>query len=234
MACLGIIAEFNPLHSGHNYLIQEARKHGTVVCAISGNFVQRGDTAIFEKQLRTEAALKCGADLVLEMPVCYSMSTAQSFAKAGVSLLNAIGCDTIMFGSETGETGPLLKTAQILESEAFSKKLPIYLEQGLTFAKARQLAAEDLGAQKGILEGANNNLGIEYILAARQINPDIKFKTLKRIGAMHDSLNCRHLCKRHPFARKNKAGRPCLLPKVFSKRGRQNIHKRRFFRYRPH
>ena len=189
MSIIGIIAEFNPLHSGHNYLIQEARKHGTVVCAISGNFVQRGDTAIFEKQLRAEAALKCGADLVVEMPVCYSMSTAQSFAKAGVSLLSSIGCDTLMFGSETGETGPLLKTAQILESEAFSKKLPFYLEQGLTFAKARQFAAEDLGAQKGILEGANNNLGIEYILAARQIGPDIKFKTVKRIGAMHDSLN---------------------------------------------
>lgn len=189
MSIVGIIAEFNPLHSGHKLLIQEAKKHGVVVCVISGNFVQRGDTAIFEKQLRAESALKCGADLVIEMPVCYSMSTAQSFATAGVSLLSAIGCDTIMFGSECGESEVLTNTAQILESDAFSKKLPLYLEQGLTFAKARQLAAENSGVEKGILEGANNNLGIEYILAARQINPNIAFKTVKRLGAMHDSLD---------------------------------------------
>ena len=84
MSIVGIIAEFNPLHSGHKLLIQEAKKHGTVVCVISGNFVQRGDTAIFEKSIRAQMALNCGADLVLEMPVCYSMSTAQSFARAGV------------------------------------------------------------------------------------------------------------------------------------------------------
>ena len=114
MSIIGIIAEFNPLHTGHKFLIDEAKKHGSVVCVISGNFVQRGDTAIFEKQLRAEAALRCGADLVIEMPVCYSMSTAQSFATAGVSLLSAIGCDTIMFGSELGETEPLIKTAKIL------------------------------------------------------------------------------------------------------------------------
>ena len=188
LSIVGIIAEFNPLHNGHKLLINEAKKLGTVVCVISGNFVQRGDTAIFEKQLRCEAALKCGADLVIEMPVCYSMSTAQSFATAGVALLNAIGCDTLMFGSEIGKTESLIKAAKILESEDFSKKLPLYLEQGLTFAKARQLAAEDLGVEKNILDGANNNLGVEYILAARQINPNLTFKTVKRLGAMHDSL----------------------------------------------
>lgn len=188
MSCVGIIAEFNPLHSGHKFLISEAKKHGTVVCVISGNFVQRGDTAIFEKQLRAEAALRCGADLVIELPVCYSMSTAQSFATAGVSLLSAIGCDTIMFGSESGEITPLIKTAQILQSEQFSKNLPLFLEKGITFVKARQACAEELGAEKGILEGANNNLGIEYIIAAQKINPKLQFKTVKRLGALHDSL----------------------------------------------
>ncbi len=188
MSYIGIIAEFNPLHSGHKFLISEAKKHGSVVCVISGNFVQRGDTAIFEKQLRAEAALRCGADLVIEMPVCYSMSTAQSFATAGVSLLSAIGCDTLMFGSEMGEVNPLIETAKTLESNEFSQKLADYLKDGITFAKARQLCAEELGAKKGILEGANNNLGIEYILAANQINPKLNFKTIKRLGAMHDSL----------------------------------------------
>lgn len=186
---LGIIAEFNPLHNGHKYLINEAKKYGTVVCAISGNFVQRGDTAIFEKRTRAEMALNCGADLCLELPVCYSMSTAQNFALGGVSILNSVGCNCIMFGSECGNVEELIKTAEILNSEEFRQKLPLYLEKGITFAKARQKAAEDCGAPKGILEGANNNLGIEYIIAAKRINPKIKFRTVTRLGAMHDSVD---------------------------------------------
>ncbi len=187
LSVIGIIAEFNPLHNGHKYLINEAKKHGTVVCVISGNFVQRGDTAIFDKRLRAEAALECGADLVIELPVCYSMSTAQNFALGGVSLLDAIGCDTLMFGSECGETENLIETAEILSSQKFSAALPHYLDQGITFAKARQNAAEECGAKVGILEGANNNLAIEYIAAAKNINSKMAFKTVKRLGAMHDS-----------------------------------------------
>lgn len=184
---LGIIAEFNPLHNGHKYLISEAKKHGTVVCVMSGNFVQRGDTAFFEKRLRTKAALECGADLVIELPVCYSMSTAQNFALGGISLLDAIGCDTVMFGSECGDINKLSDASKILSSGEFSQKLPYYLEKGITFAAARQKAAEDCGCEKGILEGANNNLGIEYITAANNINSNMNFKTVQRLGAMHDS-----------------------------------------------
>ncbi len=185
----GIIAEFNPLHSGHKYLIDKAKKNGPVICVISGNFVQRGDTAIFEKRIRTEMALKCGADLVIELPVCYSMSTAQNFAFGGVSLLNAIGCDTLVFGSESGDIQPLIKSAKILCSQEFSKKLSNHLKDGITFAKARQLAAQECGAPKGILDGANNNLGVEYITAANTINHNVKFKTVKRLGAIHDSTD---------------------------------------------
>ena len=187
MSVIGIIAEFNPLHTGHKLLIQEAKKLGSVVCVISGNFVQRGDTAIFEKQLRTEMALNCGADLVIELPVCYSMATAQNFALGGVSLLKNIGCDTLMFGSECGDISVLEETANILNSPIFLKKLPIFLEQGITFAKARQLAAEECGVEPNILNSANNNLGIEYILAAKTINANLQFKTIKRLGAKHDS-----------------------------------------------
>ncbi len=187
LSVIGIIAEFNPLHNGHKHLISEAKKHGTVVCVISGNFVQRGDTAIYEKRVRAKAALSCGADCVLELPVCYSMSTAQNFCFGGVSLLNAIGCDTIMFGSECGDIQTLIETSDILCSHEFSQKLPVYLESGMTFAAARQKAAEDCGVKKDILASANNNLGIEYIIAAKKINPKIKFKTIQRQGAMHDS-----------------------------------------------
>ncbi len=189
MSVIGIIAEFNPLHNGHKYLINEAKKYGTVVCAISGNFVQRGDTAIFEKSVRTKAALSCGADLVLELPVCYSMSTAANFALGAVSILDAIGCDYIMFGSECGEVEKLYKTCEILESENFSQTIKTYLQNGMTFAKARQKSAEDCGAPKDVLDGANNTLGIEYILASKKINSNIKFKTVTRLGAPHDSLD---------------------------------------------
>ncbi len=187
MSIVGIIAELNPLHNGHKYLINEAKKYGKVALCLSGNFVQRGDTAIYDKRLRTKAALLCGADLVLELPTVYSMSTTQNFALGGVAELCAIGCDTIMFGSECGDVAALIKTADILESKEYKATLPKYLEQGITFASARQLSAEDCGAEKGILAGANNNLAIEYIIAARNINANITFKTVKRIGAMHDS-----------------------------------------------
>ncbi len=187
MSRIGIIAEFNPLHLGHKYLIDEAKKQGEVVIALSSNFVQRGDTAICEKRVRTQMALSCGADLVLEIPVCYSMSTAQNFALGGVSALMAAGCDTIMFGSEAGESEPLILTAEILMCDEFKDKLSDALKSGVTFAKARQATAESLGTPKGILEGANNNLAIEYIIAAKSLNADMQFKAVKRQGAAHDS-----------------------------------------------
>ncbi len=187
MARVGIIAEFNPLHRGHEYLISEAKKLGEVVCVISGSFVQRGDTAVASKEIRAKSALMAGADLVAELPVLWSMSTAQNFALGGVSALANLGCDTILFGSEEGETEPLLKIARILQSEAFSKTLEGYLSQGVTFAAARQRACEELGADKGILDKPNNNLGIEYIIASDKIGADLKFKTVKRTGAPHDS-----------------------------------------------
>lgn len=187
MSTVGIIAEFNPLHNGHKYLINEAKKYGKVVCVISGNFVQRGDTAIYDKYIRAKSALLCGADLVAELPVCYSMSTTQNFALGGVSVLWALGCDTLMFGSECGDIESLIKTAEVLKSAQFEAKLPEYLQKGITFAKARQLAAEECGAPKDILNGANNNLAVEYITAAKNINANMSFKTVKRLGAIHDS-----------------------------------------------
>lgn len=187
MSVVGIVAEFNPLHNGHKFLLETAKKYGTVVCVISGNFVQRGDTAIVEKGVRAQMALKCGADLVAELPVCYSMSTAQNFALGAVSILDALGCDMLLFGSECGEVDILRKASSILESQEFSQKLPLNLNGGITFAKARQITAEQLGVEKGILQGANNNLAIEYITACHNIGSKMQFKTVKRAGATHDS-----------------------------------------------
>ena len=184
MARVGIIAEFNPLHTGHCFLLNAARRLGTVTAVLSGNFVQRGDTAIAEKRVRARAALLCGADIVLEMPVCYSMSSAQSFALHGVSALKAAGCDTVMFGSECGDINMLMAAADILSSDVYKENLKKHLKTGMTFAAARERAA-DIG--RGLLSGANNNLAIEYIAAARAINADMKFLTVRRLGAAHDA-----------------------------------------------
>lgn len=187
MATVGIIAEFNPLHSGHEYLINEAKGLGQVVCVISGNFVQRGDTAIVSKDIRAKSALKLGVDLVAELPVLWSMSTAQNFALGGVSACASLGCDTIIFGSEEGELAPLSEIAQILTSGEFSSLVSEYLKDGISFAFAREKACEKLGGKKGILDKPNNNLGIEYIVAAKRLGANLEFKTFKRRGAGHDS-----------------------------------------------
>lgn len=187
MATVGIIAEFNPLHSGHEYLINEAKGLGQVFCVISGNFVQRGDTAIVSKDIRAKSALKLGVDLVAELPVLWSMSTAQNFALGGVSACASLGCDTIIFGSEEGELAPLSEIAQILTSGEFSSLVSEYLKDGISFAFAREKACEKLGGKKGILDKPNNNLGIEYIVAAKRLGANLEFKTVKRRGAGHDS-----------------------------------------------
>ncbi|MBE6732670.1 MAG: nucleotidyltransferase family protein [Ruminococcaceae bacterium] len=190
MSVVGIIAEFNPLHSGHKLLIDTAKKSGnTVVSVISGNFVQRGDTAIIPKQKRAEMALKAGVDVVAELPVLWSMSTAQNFALGGVFELASLGCDEIIFGSESSDINALVNAADMLMSDEFSNLLAEQLKSGVTFVVARQAAAKELGVSEELLRGANNNLGIEYICAAKKLNLDIKFNTIKRIGAQHDSID---------------------------------------------
>ncbi len=187
MSVTGIIAEFNPLHTGHALLLKKAKERGTAVAVISGNFVQRGDLAIVEKRIRARAALINGADLVLELPVAYSMSTAQNFALGGVSALKAAGCDSLLFGSESGDIAELAAACKILNTKEFSERLNGYLSTGMTFAAARERAACSLGLKSGVLSGANNNLAVEYMTAAENIGADFEFITLKRQGAGHDS-----------------------------------------------
>ena len=157
------------------------------MCVMSGNFVQRGEAAIAEKRLRAKAALLNGADLVLELPVPYAMSTAQNFALGGVSVLAAMGCEALMFGSECGEIEPLLRAADRLTAADFQTRLAKNLATGMSFAAARDQAA-DLG---DLLQSPNNNLGVEYILAAKNSGANFRFFTVKRIGAAHHSRDLR-------------------------------------------
>ncbi len=191
MPLAGIIAEFNPLHSGHKYLIECAKNDGNdVACVISGNFVQRGDVAIIPKFKRAQMALCVGADIVLELPVPWSMSTAQNFALGGVSQLAAIGVDKLYFGSESGDIDTLLKISDILSSNEFKTRLSARLNSGQTFAKLRRdIVCEMLGEDTAVLDNPNDTLAIEYISAARRLGLSIKFKAVKRVGAQHnDSL----------------------------------------------
>ena len=188
MSTVGIIAEFNPLHTGHKRLIDYAHVLGdTIVCAISGNFVQRGDVAIINKQQRAKFALLCGVDIVAEMPVLWSMSTTQNFALCGVWQLYNLGCDKIVFGSECGDISALKNAADVLDSDNFFKKVTEKSKSGITFAVAREQTAQEMGVDFTLLRGANNNLGIEYILAAKKLNLPIEFHTIKRLGAGHNS-----------------------------------------------
>lgn len=187
----GIVAEFNPLHLGHRYLIEQAKRSspGGLAIVMSGNFVQRGEPAAFYKWPRALAALRCGADLVLELPVSFSAAGAERFAFGAVSVLNATGCvDNLMFGSESGDVKSLCLVAEALLSPRFEAAVKRRLTFGVPFASARQAAAQELlGAPAALLEQPNNILGIEYCKALLRTNSRMCPQTVRRIGAPHDA-----------------------------------------------
>ena len=188
MAVTGIICEYNPLHLGHKKqldMIRAGDPDGSIVCMMSGNFVQRGKPAIFDKLRRAEAALKCGADLVLELPVTAALSSAEGFASEGVRLLGNF-CDRLSFGSETGDADSLLHIAQILLSDDFSEALKLELEKGLSFPAARQAALESMGVDGGLLTLPNDILAVEYCKAILSQNSKMKPAPIRRQGDYHD------------------------------------------------
>lgn len=190
LAIAGIIAEFNPLHNGHKYLIDCAKSNGEkIVTVISGNFVQRGDVAIVPKHTRAEMALSAGVDLVVELPTPWAMSTAQNFAFGAMSQLSTFNIDTLYFGSECGDTEKLLKIAEIIYSDEFNDTLKKKINSGETYAKIRQNHLEKyIGDDCKILENPNDTLGIEYINAAKKLGLNIEFKAIKRVGAGHNDI----------------------------------------------
>lgn len=191
MQNIGIIAEFNPFHTGHKYLLDSIKaKNNAVTVVMSGNFVQRGQTAILPKAIRAAAAIKNGADLVIDLPTPWAMSTAQNFAFGGVSILKNLGnVDGICFGSECGDIDLLKSTAAILKSEEFTQKLTANLESGETFAKIRSNTIKQWGeSYEEVLLNPNDTLACEYIFAADRLNFNTNFSCIKRIGAAHDSL----------------------------------------------
>lgn len=192
MKTAGIICEYNPFHRGHAWQISTIRRllgeDTAVVCAMSGEFVQRGDFAILRAQARAEAAVRGGADLVLELPLPWAISSAEAFAHGGVSVLEATGCaDFLAFGSECGDTQALLHAARALLSEDFAPLLREKLSQGMSFASAREAAARVLlGEGASVLERPNDILGVEYCKALLQTASAIEPLALVRRGVSHD------------------------------------------------
>ena len=191
MRVAGIIAEYNPFHNGHAYLAEKARQSGCthVVAVMSGNFVQRGEPALMHHSDRTRAALNCGVDLVLQLPGVYAVSSAQSFARAGIEILNALGCvDSLVFGSECGDSEKIADTARLIYGEEIKPYLASELEKGITFAAARENALRKINPGcADIIQSPNNILGVEYVAALERINSGISPVTFERIGAAHDS-----------------------------------------------
>lgn len=203
MKLIGVIAEFNPFHNGHAYLIEEARRKVTeetgeetcVIICMSGNYVQRGSLAVFDKYTRAESSL-CFADIVFEMPVIWATSDAGRFAACGVNMLSQLNCDYIAFGIEENPTehgsvsAELQKTADILfdEPEEYKSLLSQYLSDGQAYPLARINAFKDFTGSDGkYLSTSNNILALEYLISIKKYNLALKPVFIPRKGADYGS-----------------------------------------------
>ncbi|HIV96073.1 MAG TPA: nucleotidyltransferase family protein [Candidatus Agathobaculum stercoravium] len=191
MTVCGVVAEYNPFHAGHAHHIAETRRvlggDSAIVCAMSGNFVQRGDLAVMEKYARAEAAVRCGADLVLETPLAACLSSAEGFARGAVSLLDALGCVThLSFGAEQADLALLQRAAGL--SRGQSEALRQGLAAGLPYAAAMQQAVSAADPAAGaLLASPNNTLGIEYLRALAARGSRMQPLAVERKGGAHDS-----------------------------------------------
>lgn len=189
MKITGIIAEYNPFHNGHLYQIEQVKKNGTdyVIIVMSGNFLQRGTPAILDKWTRTQMALSAGADLVIELPTVFATSSAQYFARGGVSILDKLGCvDTISFGCESNDIDMIRNLSSYLwkEPNAYKEKLQTHLKEGNSFPKARELALSSCLSNDAaaFASSPNNILALEYCIALLERNSTMNILPLKREG----------------------------------------------------
>ena len=188
MDITGIICEYNPLHLGHKKQFDRIRSEYPltgIVCLMSGNYVQRGHPAVFDKSLRAKAAILSGADLVLELPVTASLSSAEGFASEGVRILGGF-CHRLCFGAESANKDALLCAARALLSPEFSENLRLELDKGVSFPVARQRALEDMGFKGDFLSRPNDILGTEYCKAILQQGISMEPMPILREGNYHD------------------------------------------------
>ena len=187
----GIIAEYDPFHNGHAWQLQQAKALGAqrVAVAMSCGLTQRGALPLLPESVRVQAALTCGADLVFALPAPYACSGAECFARAGVQLLAAAGCDALVFGAETPDAALLMEAAQVLSGAEYRTALKARLAAGArSFAAARQAAVEAVCPGTGLaalLDKPNNNLAVEYCKAILELGASLVPIPLPRQGAGH-------------------------------------------------
>ena len=194
MKIAGIIAEYNPLPGGHTHLMEEIRSRlgqdTAIVCVMSGDFVQRGDFALVRRHARAKAAVQSGADLVLELPLPWAVSSAERFADGGVRMLAATGVVShLAFGSECGDAAALMHLAETLNSPELAGQLKEELASGVSYAAARQKAVARLltAEQATLLQDPNNILGVEYCKSIHRHGFSMEPLTIPRKGDAHDS-----------------------------------------------
>ena len=193
---LGIVCEYNPFHNGLIYhIIQSKKLTGAdyTIAIMTGNFAQRGDDSLVDKWSKAEMALLAGVDLVIELPVIYSVSSAENFAEGAVKILNSLKIvDNISFGSETKDINLLDRIAEVLHNEPkeFQTLLSHELSKGISYPKARENALmmylNDVRRFANVLSSPNNILGIEYLKALRKTKSNILPVCIPRVGAGHN------------------------------------------------
>ena len=194
MEIVGVVAEYNPFHRGHAIHLEKTRRilgeDAVAVCVLSGDFVQRGEAAVFSKYARAEAACRCGADLAIELPLPWALASAEGFARGAVSLLAGIGCTALSFGSEAGRLEPLDQIARELINPAMQGRIreKLSADPSLSYAAARQRAVADRldGVRAALLEQPNNILGVEYLKAIYSLSLPLDPLTVRRAGSAHD------------------------------------------------
>ena len=192
MDVIGVVGEFNPFHLGHyDHFIRSREQVGEVpvVCVMSGDFVQRGAPAAFDKHARARAAARCGADLVIELPLPWCLASAERFARGAVGLLDSLGFVTrLSFGSEAGDLAPLTALALALDEPGTIGRIREKLQEGISFAAAReQVLLELVGPEARLLEAPNNILGVEYLRALLRFSSSMTPMTTLRHLTRHDA-----------------------------------------------
>lgn len=185
-----VICEFNPFHNGHKYLLDSAREKtgaDATVCFMSGNFVQRGDIAFCDKHSRAQAAVRCGADLVIQIPTAYTLAGSHIFAGAGVEMASALGVPaSLCFGSETRDLTPLFRLA-LTDRQKLNSAFKAFISEGKSYGDAVMLAYSACSdADAALLKAPNNLLAFEYIKAVIEQKSDLKLVNIERRGAAHD------------------------------------------------
>lgn len=192
MDFIGVVCEYNPFHNGHERHLRQTRRLGgdrPIVCVMSGDFVQRGEAAIYSKHVRAEAACRCGADVVVELPLPWSLASAEGFARGAVGLLALLGASTLSFGTESEHLEDLAFLARkLIEPQTLAAiRERMEREPELSFASARQRVLEELcGGAARALETPNNILAVEYLKAIYELRLELTPLAVQRVGSAHD------------------------------------------------